>query len=147
MVFFSMVVLSGWLAAPQHDAILGRWHTENDDAIVEIYKCGQFFCGKILDIEEKVYPADDEMGMAGQPKVDRLNPDPELREQPIVGLVIMEGFSPDGAMWRGGTIYDPDRGKTYRCKMKLVDGGKRLYVRGYIGVSLLGRTTHWRRAD
>ena len=147
MALTMVVLLIGWFQPERQDAILGRWYTENDEAIVEVYRCGAFYCGKIVDLEEKVYPPDDEMGMAGQAKVDRLNPETGRRDQPIIGLVIVEGFTFDGEMWRGGRIYDPDRGKTYRCKMRLIDDGKRLYVRGFIGVSLLGRTTHWRRAD
>jgi uncharacterized protein (DUF2147 family) len=96
-------------------------------------------------LAEPVYPADDEEGMAGQEKVDRENPDEALRNKPIVGLVIVKGFEFDGKdTWRKGTIYDPDNGKTYKSKMKL-ESPDVLKVRGFIGISLIGRTTQWTR--
>ena len=76
---------------------------------------------------------------------DELNPDPELRERPLLGLTIMEGFTPAGeGKWKNGKIYDPNSGKTYKCKLTLVDSDT-LNLRGYIGVSLLGRTETWTR--
>ena len=136
------------LAMPQQldNQVLGRWLTEDDDAIVELFLCGENLCGKIVDLKEKVYNSNDAQGMAGLAKVDRENPDANLRKRPILGLVILKGFVADGEGWRGGTIYDPDNGKTYRCKLRLIEKGKKLYVRGFVGVSLLGRTTYWRRA-
>lgn len=149
MMGFAWIVLSVLISPPQSSEaeILGLWLTENDDAVVEIYKCGEKICGKIVDLKETLYPANDKQGMAGQPKVDRENPDRSLRARPIIGLVMVEGFTANKKGWGGGTIYDPDKGKTYRCKMKLVDGGKKLYVRGFVGVSVLGRTTYWRRKN
>lgn len=68
------------------------------------------------------------------------------KDQPVVGMTILWGLKPDGdGVWTGGEILDPGNGKTYRCKMKLTDGGKKLEVRGFIGVSLLGRTQVWLR--
>jgi uncharacterized protein (DUF2147 family) len=83
--------------------------------------------------------------MAGKEKVDRENPDATLRTRKIVGLVLMSGFVFDGkGTWQKGTIYDPDNGKTYKSKIKITDGGV-LKVRGFIGVSLIGRTSQWTR--
>ena len=78
---------------------------------------------------------------------DRYNPDPLLRARPIVGLQVVTGFtrepSADG-VWSGGSIYDPGSGKTYRCQAWL-DGPDRLELRGYVGLPIFGRTTHWIR--
>ncbi len=85
--------------------------------------------------------------MAGQPQVDRNNPDPDLRTRPALGLQLLEGFGYSGGnVWKGGTIYDPGNGKLYKCKMTLTDP-KRLEVRGFIGISWLGRTEVWTRPD
>lgn len=76
---------------------------------------------------------------------DALNPDPALRDRPLLGLGILGSFKADGSgRWKGGRIYDPDSGKTYKCKLKLVDANT-LEVRGYLGISLLGRTETWTR--
>ena len=72
------------------------------------------------------------------------NPDQLKRSDKILGKNILWGFSFDGDEWNGGYIYDPDSGKTYKCKMWL-EGTDRLNVKGYIGVSLLGRAETWTR--
>ncbi|EKS67556.1 MULTISPECIES: DUF2147 domain-containing protein [Caballeronia] len=69
----------------------------------------------------------------------------ERKDQLIKGMTIITGMRQDGDEWEGGQILDPDSGKLYKCKMKLEDGGKKLVVRGYIGVSLLGRSQTWVR--
>ena len=135
------------LSAAGPDPLIGLWLTEPDDdggqAHVEIIRSGEGYTGRLVWLEKPLYDTDDEEGMAGQPRIDRENPDPGLRSRPIQGLVILEGFVRSGNKWTDGTIYDPNNGKTYRCKMKLK--GERLKVRGYIGFSLLGRTAVWTR--
>ena len=80
-----------------------------------------------------------------RPKTDVNNPDPMLRSRPLIGLELFEGFRYDGdGEWSGGTIYDPNNGKTYSCKLKLI-GPDRLKVRGFIGISLIGRSETWKR--
>ena len=126
------------------DGILGTWTTEGGKSRVEIFECGRRLCGKILSLRDPVY-SDPKDGPVGHPKTDRNNPDPSRRTDPIAGLTIMRGFAPDGpGVWDDGTIYDPENGKTYQCKATL-DGRNRLKVRGYIGISLIGRTTVWTR--
>ena len=81
----------------------------------------------------------------GRPDTDEKNPDPALRNRPLIGLQLFQGFDYAGnGRWTGGTIYDPNSGKTYRCIVTYVDHNT-LKVRGYIGVSLLGRTETWTR--
>src|SRR5689334_14557791 len=69
----------------------------------------------------------------------------ERRGQPVVGMTILRHMRQDGDEWSGGEILDPENGKTYRAKMKLADGGQKLIVRGYVGVSLFGRSQTWIR--
>jgi uncharacterized protein (DUF2147 family) len=78
---------------------------------------------------------------------DELNPDPALRDRLLLGLTIMDSFTSAGeGKWKGGRIYDPNSGKTYKCKLNLVDPNT-LELRGYIGISLLGRTETWKRRE
>jgi len=68
-------------------------------------------------------------------------------DQPVIGLVIMTGLKKDGDEYNGGEILDPDNGKVYRSKIHLTEGGKKLSVRGYIGVPMLGRSQVWVRQE
>lgn len=145
-----MVLGAGTGIAGDGDLILGLWLTAPSDdgrAHVEVTKVDSKYEGKIVWLEQPVYPADDEEGMGGKEKVDRENPDPKLRTRPIIGLKMVKGFTYAGDdLWSGGTIYDPENGKTYKCKMRLTEEGV-LKVRGYIGFSLIGRTTVWTRVE
>ena len=69
------------------------------------------------------------------------------KDAPIVGLVILSGLKKDGDAYAGGQILDPDNGKLYSSKVQLSDGGKKLNVRGYIGVPMLGRSQTWVRQE
>lgn len=70
-----------------------------------------------------------------------------LKDQPIVGMVFMSGLKKSGDEYNGGEILDPDNGKVYKSKLTLVDGGKKVNVRGYIGIPMLGRSQVWVRQD
>ena len=121
--------------AQEEDAIIGEWYTGEGKALVKIYKCDDLYCGKIIWLKEPKY--DD-----GTDKIDKNNPDESKKNRKIIGLDIVWGFKYKGKnKWVKGKIYDPDNGKTYSCKMKLVDN--ELKMRGYIGISLFGRTTVW----
>jgi uncharacterized protein (DUF2147 family) len=138
--FFVFVFLcglfTGELYAQSDEAILGVWFNEEKDGKVKIYKEDGKFFGKIVWRED----------VPGTSPLDVNNPDPELRNRKKVGLVILKDFEYDDKKWEEGTIYDPKNGKTYSCVIKMMDDG-RLYVRGYVGISWIGRTTYWTRAD
>ena len=71
----------------------------------------------------------------------------ERKGKPLIGMVIMDGMKAKGEVFEGGHILDPDNGETYQCKIKLDSTGKRLEVRGFIGVSLFGRSQTWMREE
>ncbi len=71
----------------------------------------------------------------------------EKKNKPVIGMQIGNGLKKDGDVWSGGEILDPQNGKTYKCKVWLEDKGKKLHVRGFIGVSVLGRTQVWLREE
>ncbi|MEM6455465.1 MAG: DUF2147 domain-containing protein [Acidobacteriota bacterium] len=130
-------------AAQDADALVGTWLTapsERGQVHVEITESGGTYSGKIVWMER---PNIEDGADAGKPKTDRENPDKKLRDRPIIGLPLVTGFSYDGGgVWSGGKIYDPEKGKTYKCKITLRDDGA-LDVRGFVGFSMLGRTTRW----
>jgi uncharacterized protein (DUF2147 family) len=121
------------------DDVLGIWLNEDGDAHVEMFKRDGKIYGKLVWLK---FPIDDE---TKKPKLDKKNPDNKLKSRPVMGLEILTGFTFDGSSeWSGGQIYDPKSGKTYSCYMAF-DENKKLKIRGYIGISLIGRTTYWTR--
>ncbi len=119
------------------DALLGTWLTGTQKAAVTIYKEGNKYFGKISWLKTP----NDENGKA---KVDKNNPDDKKKTAPLMGLNLLKDFVFDGSKWEKGTIYDPENGKTYSCKITMVDKDK-LDVRGFVGISMLGRTQTWIR--
>ena len=143
LILIPLLVVFNGVAVAAEDSVLGSWLTADGKSRVEIAHCGSELCGTIIWLQEPTYPADDEM--AGQVKVDRNNPDSELQKRPIMGLPMLSGFHYDADnVWEGGKIYDPRNGKTYSCRLTLVDANT-LKVRGYIGFSFIGRTAIWTR--
>jgi uncharacterized protein (DUF2147 family) len=137
-VVVALMLLGARVAVAQSP--VGNWKTVDDKtkevkSIVQIYEQGGQLYGKIVKLFRK--PGEDP-----NPKCTKCGG--AKKDQPIIGMVILEGMKPDGDEWSGGRILDPDNGKTYKCIIK-VEGGK-LKVRGYIGMSLLGRTQYWLRA-
>jgi Delta7-sterol 5-desaturase len=129
----------GVQAQVKTDAISGIWQTHGDKpAKIQIYVSGGQYYGKIISLQN---PLED-----GKPVVDKNNPDVSKRGQPVVGLVLLSGFKFDKDQWNGGQIYDPESGKTYSCILSLKDANT-LKVRGYVGMSLFGRTEVWTRTN
>lgn len=136
----ALLALAGSLLAPLAlaQSAAGTWKTIDDEtkqvkALVQISEGadGQL-SGKIV----KLFSKPD----AVCEKCDGAN-----KGKPVNGLTIVWGLKKDGEAWNGGEILDPKSGKVYSAKMKLVDGGNKLEVRGFLGVSLLGRTQVWER--
>jgi uncharacterized protein (DUF2147 family) len=69
------------------------------------------------------------------------------KDEQVIGMVFMSGLKKEGNEYTGGEIIDPDNGKVYRSKLTLIDGGKKLNVRGYIGVPMFGRSQVWIRQE
>ena len=125
--------------------VLGVWNTADNRGQVEVFKKQDKYFAKIIKLKEPNFPLNDKRGMGGQPQVDRENPKSELRSRALFGLEIMSGCVYAGKNeWNSGRIYDPENGKTYKCHMTLT-ATNRLELRGFIGISLLGRTTVWTR--
>lgn len=118
--------------------IEGKWKTIDDEtkqakSIVEIYKKGDQYYGKVSQLLIK--PANPNCVDC---KDDRKN-------KPILGMEIIRGLKKDGDEFSGGTITDPKTGKTYKCT--ITRKGDQLNVRGYIGISLMGRTQTWQKVN
>ena len=126
----------GLISASAQD-VIGKWKLEDGTAIVEVYKQGDVFNGKIVWLQNPT-EAD------GTPAKDGNNPDKSLRSRQLIGLNMLHGLKKDGSKYAGGKIYDPGNGKTYNCSMQ-VDGDV-LKVRGSLDAKgLIGRTMDWFR--
>ncbi len=141
LLFPVILAASGYSA----DSVTGLWEVEEGDGHIEIYRCGEKYCGSIVWLKEPLYPSDDKGKMAGKPLVDRENPKKELKGRPLIGLRMMEGYTYRGNnLWDEGRIYNNENGKTYSSRITL-KSRDRLELRGYIGIPLLGGSTVWKR--
>ncbi|MEQ8302017.1 MAG: DUF2147 domain-containing protein [Cyclobacteriaceae bacterium] len=140
VAIFVFCMLAGLPAIAQEGAaaIVGVWETGNGKARVKIDQAGDKFKGRIVWLRE---PNDE----SGNPKLDKNNPDESLRSKRLLGYWMLQDFIFVGDnTWEDGTIYDPESGSTYSCTIEMTDSNT-LDVRGYIGVSLFGRTDIWKR--
>lgn len=124
----------------EQDDIIGHWLSENKDGVVQVKKENGDYKGylvwvKLLATGEKKEVLDDK------------NPDKKLQKRSLLGIRLFEGFKFEDEEWIGGQIYDPDSGKTYKCKMSLKDKKRVLNLRGYVGIPLFGRTSEWTKID
>lgn len=117
--------------------IIGTWESDQRDVRMDYFKDGDHYAGRLL-WGNLVVESD---GVTS--KKDVKNPDEKLRSRSILGIVSLTGLKWNGEEYTGGRIYDPPSGKTYNCKA-WTEGGK-LYMRGYLGIPLLGRTVSWHR--
>ena len=122
---------------------VGLWKNVDDAsgkprALIRITESSGALLGRI----EKVFPAPNEDPNPKCSKCEGAN-----KNAPVIGLVILTGLTKNGDDYAGGEILDPDNGKVYRSKVRLTDNGKKLSVRGYIGVPMLGRSQTWMRQE
>src|SRR5262249_48555484 len=105
-------------------------------ALVEISEQDGALSGRVIKLFRK--PGED-------PNPNCKQCEGERRGKPVLGMTILWGLRHHGDVWDGGEILDPEAGSVYRCKLHAIDGGAKLDVRGYIGISLIGRTQRWER--
>ena len=135
-IVISMIIMLASISTYAQD-VVGKWKLEDGTAIVEVYKQGDVFNGKIVWLQNPTEPD-------GTPAKDENNPDAKLRSRQLLGLNMLSGLKKDGGEYTGGNIYDPGNGKTYNCSMKVE--GDVLKVRGSLDKrGLLGRTMDWFR--
>lgn len=126
------------LALAQATSPVGLWKSIDDEtkqpkALIRIAEQGGVLVGKIEKILTDKADA-----------VCDLCPD-DRKGKPVQGMTILTGLKKDGDEWTGGEVLDPNNGKIYKARAKLVDGGRKLDLRGFVGIALLGRTQTWLR--
>ena len=133
-ILLLIFILSSTLAySTEADDIVGTWLTAEKKGHIKIYKKNNKYHGKLVWNNDST-------------KVDSNNPEESKRSRKLRGMVLLTHLEWNGESWENGYIYDPETGKTYNCKAEL-DGNNKLKFRGFVGVSLLGRTTEWTRLE
>jgi uncharacterized protein (DUF2147 family) len=146
MKFIAFIITAALSIAPAFaadDSPIGLWKNIDDEtgkpkALIRITESNGVLQGKIEQLFRA--PAEDQ-----NPKCDKC--DGARKDQPIIGMEILSGLRKDGDGYAGGEILDPNNGKVYKSKMHLTDAGKKLSVRGYIGMPMLGRSQVWVRQE
>ena len=110
---------------------LGKWLSPSKKGVVETYLQGNKLFGKLVWVQSE--------------RKDIYNSDKSLRNREVKGLNLFSNFTWSDNQWVEGKIYDPEGGSTYSCKMWLSDDKQTLNVRGYIGISIIGRTEKFTR--
>ena len=136
-------VLVANLASAAVVSPVGTWRTIDDEthqprALVSIEEHDGVLAGRIVRLFR-------EPGEEPNPRC--IDCSGERHNQPVLGMTILWNFHFDGHTWRDGEVLDPEEGKIYRANLQLHDDGKRLVLRGYIGIPLLGRSQVWERVD
>jgi uncharacterized protein (DUF2147 family) len=135
------LVLSTLPASAEPAGLAGNWTTLDDKSgearsVIAITVTGGVAEGTVA----KMFKKPGESGLCK-------HCDGALKDKPIVGMKILTNLRQDGDVWDGGSIFDPGSGNTYDVRMHLIDGGRKLEVRGFLGLSLLGRTQTWLRSE
>ena len=142
-ITFLALVFGALFSAQASESPVGLWRTIDDKtgkekSLVRIVETN----GELRASIEKLFREPHE---EPNPNCDKCPG--ERKNKPVLGMMIMTGLKKAGSEFEGGEILDPANGKIYRVKMWTAEGGKKLNVRGFIGVSLLGRTQVWIRED
>jgi uncharacterized protein (DUF2147 family) len=120
------------------DRIKGIWLTEEKDGKIEIFRTGNTYTGRLVW-------GNSVLDRNGNPKRDVNNPDPKLKSRTLQGMVMLTGLVYEDGKWQEGKIYNGLTGKSYSVVITLK--GNTLFLRGYIGLPLLGKTTVWQRIE
>jgi uncharacterized protein (DUF2147 family) len=136
---FAALGLAAASALAQADSPVGLWKNIDDKTgeakgLIRISESGGVFTGKIERILTK-----------GQEDAKCEACEGALKDKPVAGMQIIADLKKGAQWYEGGTILDPNNGKVYKARMKLIDDGKKLEVRGFVGAPLLGRTQTWIR--
>lgn len=142
-VIFFIGLLCSFTVFSDTSSPVGTWLTIDDatgkeKSVVEVYEQDGELQGKVIEILTP--PVNPKGHICDKCSGDR-------KDQDIKGMVILWGYKKSGSKWSGGEILDPKNGKIYSSNMSLGDNGKTLFVRGYIGISLIGRTQTWHRKE
>jgi uncharacterized protein (DUF2147 family) len=133
VIIFITLFFTGYAASPG-DSILGMWQNMEGTACFDFYKAGGEYRARQLGL---LYPD----------LIDTLNPVDSLKTRRLYGATVLAGLKYDTGKnkWENGKVYNCENGRTYSCQCTMTDNGKKLRLRGYLGISVLGITKNWVR--
>ena len=140
--FISWMVIAVTSQAADLRSPVGYWQTISDKngqprSVMHLYESGGILYGKAI---KSLVPGDTfERPCEVCPG--------EFHNQPIAGMQVLWGLKEENGEWKGGKVLDADNGSIYKCKLSVSEDGQKLNIRGFIGISLLGRTQTWNRIE
>ena len=138
IIVLFLIIPGAYAQVKPEDRIKGLWLTEEKDGKIEIFRTGNTYTGRLVW-------GNSVLDKNGNPKHDVNNPDPKLRSRPLQGMVMLTGLVYEDGTWQEGKIYNGLTGKSYSVVVTL--NGNTLFLRGYIGLQLFGKTTVWQRVE
>jgi len=138
IIVLFLIIPGAYAQVKPEDRIKGLWLTEEKDGKIEIFRTGNTYTGRLVW-------GNSVLDKNGNPKHDVNNPDPKLRSRPLQGMVMLTGLVYEDGKWQEGKIYNGLTGKIYSVVVTL--NGNTLFLRGYIGLQLFGKTTVWQRVE
>ncbi len=141
VIVFAGVALAAGPGSAAGETPVGRWVTISDKdhsprSVIEISESGGVLQGKVMKVFDR---------LGDNPQHLCMKCEGALKDKPVIGMTVITGMKHDGNAWDGGSIFDPSSGNTYSGEMQMDDSGNKLVVRGYLGISLLGRSQTWIR--
>lgn len=133
ILFVLLLIQTTFVGAADQDDVVGFWLSESKKGVIEISRNGDEYEGKIVWIKD-IYEKKVEQ------QLDSNNPNDLLKKRALLGLQNLKGFKFKQSKWQGGTVYDPQKGKTYSSYLYMSDINT-LKLRGFVGVALFGRTS------
>jgi uncharacterized protein (DUF2147 family) len=136
LVWGLAMAAAGTAWADARDAVFGRW--TGDRSVLEVSEQDGSLSARVIAVDDPVYREGEEFGPVGAARRDDLNPDETKRQQPILGIELLQNYRFEDGKWQG-RIYDPESGNTYASNMRVERNGE-LKMRGYLGIPMFGRT-------
>lgn len=136
LLVLAALLIPSALPAAGEEAVIGRWNTQKQGGIVEIHRCGQALCGRVVDGTPL---------RANPDQRDINNPDKALRDRKVMGVRVLSGFTGGPREWKGGPLYDPETGDGAKKGSLTLADANTLKVKGCL-VAFLCRTQTWTRA-
>ncbi len=136
LIFLALLLITT-PALASNDPLLGFWQTQDNDGVIEFYRCEDKFCGRFVWLEED---------SVEKPSLDKNNPDEDKKTRPLCGMTLLNGFEKEGEGYDNGWIYSPRHGSRFSAQLRISETDQ-LTLRGYFLLPIFGGTQVWKRVE